>query len=185
MPKIKPIIETHYELFKWNEIWRNLSSVFIMVNEREILYKYLHEILPTNKRLRDIRSIVSPLCEYCTEEESNIHFVYQCQRHTEVIQWLKSTLQKYCELSNPKMIELCFLQVPKLSKKAKNTTLILISTFIVSMWLVRKSNMSPTAYKRFIKGKVLNKQRMYKYILGENMENLLTRNFCNMKATEF
>ena len=53
------------------------------------------------------------------------------------------------------------------------------------MWLVRKSNMSPTAYKRFIKGKVLNKQRMYKYILGENMENLLTRNFCNMKATEF
>ena len=94
-------------------------------------------------------------------------------------------LQKYCELSNPKMIELCFLQVPKLSKKAKNTTLILISTFIVSMWLVRKSNMSPTAYKRFIKGKVLNKQRMYKYILGENMENLLTRNFCNMKATEF
>ena len=53
------------------------------------------------------------------------------------------------------------------------------------MWLLRKSNMSPNAYKNFVKGKVLQKQRMYKYILGEKMEDLLTGNFCNMKASEF
>ena len=45
--------------------------------------------------------------------------------------------------------------------------------------------MSPNAYKNFVKGKVLQKQRMYKYILGEKMEDLLTGNFCNMKASEF
>ena len=72
-----------------------------------------------------------------------------------------------------------------LIKKPKKTTLMLILTFIVSMWLIRKSNMNPNTYKSFIKGKLLHKQRIYKYILGEKMENLLTGNLCNMKATEF
>ena len=50
-PKDKPNIETLYVLYNWNSIWQNISSVFVVLIERKTLYKYLHEILSTKKRL--------------------------------------------------------------------------------------------------------------------------------------
>ena len=34
MPKTNPTIETHYVLYNWAVIWKNLSSVFVIVNEK-------------------------------------------------------------------------------------------------------------------------------------------------------
>ena len=185
MPKCSPMIETYYGLYNWASIWKNLSSVYILVNEREILYKYLHEILPTKNRLKEIHSLASSICDNCTHEESNTHFVYQCERHTEVLIWYNNLLQKYCNLSNPQLIKLCFLLIPKVDKKCKNATIMLMSTFIVSMWQVRKSDMNPSAYKSYIKGKLLQKPRLIKYILGNKMKNSLPANVCNMKRSDF
>ena len=108
MPSNKPTIESHYILYNWSSIWKSLSSPFILIYERETLFKYLHEILPTNKRLKDIRSIASPKCDYCEHEESNIHFVFQCERHIEVISWFKRLLERFCNIENPQMIKLFF-----------------------------------------------------------------------------
>ena len=156
-----------------------------MINEREILYKYLHEILPTKKKLKDIRSDTSSKCDNCTQEESNIHFVYQCERHADVVAWFKNVLQKYCDLRNPQFIKLCFLLTPKKGKKCKNATIMFMSTFIVCMWQIRKSNMNSNACMSYIKGKLLQKQWFIKSILGEKMENLLPPNVCNMKISDF
>ena len=185
IPKNHPIIETLYSLYSWSAIWRNLSSVYILLSEREILYKYLHEIIPTNKRLKDIRSIATSKCDGCTQEETNLHFVYQCERHTGVVVWLKSLLQKYCGLSNPQLIKLCYLCIPKMNKKSKNATIMIISTYIVCMWQARKMNMNSNAYIKYIKCKLLQKQRLIRYILGDKMENLLPANVCNMKTSDF
>ena len=38
-------------LFKWVAIWINITSKFIQVNKREIIFKYMHEILSTRKRI--------------------------------------------------------------------------------------------------------------------------------------
>ena len=39
IPKHKPTLETHYGLYNWSSIWKNVPSVSIMLNEREIIYK--------------------------------------------------------------------------------------------------------------------------------------------------
>ena len=122
MPKSTPKIETDYSLYKWTTIWKNLCSDFVMVNERDVLYRFLHEILPTKKRLKEIHSIPSSKCDNCEHEESNIHFVFQCEKHTEVVLWFKSLLQKFCNLDNPQLIKLSFLLTPRIGKKYKNAT---------------------------------------------------------------
>ena len=50
------------------------------MNERPF-FRYLHEIIPTKKRLKDIRAIASSVCDHCIYEESNTHVVYQCERY--------------------------------------------------------------------------------------------------------
>ena len=60
----------------------------------------------------------------------------------------------------------------------------LMSTFIVSMWQVMDSNMNSDAIKNFIKRKLFQKQQLMKNILGNNMENLLPPNVCNMKRAD-
>ena len=113
-----------------------------------------------------------------------MHFVYQCERHVEVVIWFKSLLQKYCNLNNPQLIKLCFLFIPNMDKKCKNAAILLMSTFIVSMWQLRNSNMNSNGYKSFIKRKLLQKQQLMKYVLGNNMEKSLPQNVCNMKRND-
>ena len=158
-PKCRPTIESLYGLYNWGSIWKSISSAFVVLNEREILFKYLHEILPTNKRLKDIRRKASSTCDYCTQEETNIHFVYQCERYYDVIQWFRGILQKFCGLRNPQFIKLSFLDTPKVNKKYKNAIIMLMSTFIVSIWQARQGNMSPNVSVKYIKGTFLQKKR--------------------------
>ena len=66
VPIKKPRIEYLYDnsIFKWKSIWKNIAFKFIQVNKREIVFKYMHEILPTRKRM----SIIEQGC-------SNVIFV--------------------------------------------------------------------------------------------------------------
>ena len=96
MTNHNPTIEMHYGLYNWKSIWNNLCSAFILLNERKTLYKYLHEIFPTKKRLKEIHSIAYSKCDNCTQEESNIHVVNQCERYTEVATWFKNILYTFC-----------------------------------------------------------------------------------------
>ena len=66
VPIKKPRIEYLYDksIFKWKSIWKNIAFKFIQVNKREIVFKYMHEILPTRK----IMSITEQGC-------SNVMFV--------------------------------------------------------------------------------------------------------------
>ena len=56
----KPILEEKYSLFNWETIWGNVSSKFISSDDRSVLFKYMHEILPNKLRLYNIRKNPSP-----------------------------------------------------------------------------------------------------------------------------
>ena len=75
-PNHKPNIESLYGLYNWKSVWKGAYSVFKILNEREIIYNYLHEILSTKKIFRDIHRIVDSTCECCTQEESNVHYIH-------------------------------------------------------------------------------------------------------------
>ena len=123
-----------------------------MLSEQEILCKYLLEILPTKKRLKDIRRATCSTCDFCTQEESNIHFVFQCERYSEVVHWFKGILENLCRVRNPRFISLSFLDIPKICKKSKNATIMMVATFIVNIWQVRQNNMSPSVAVNYVKG---------------------------------
>ena len=80
MPKVKPKIENEYPRYDWNNIWRNVSFKYINVCDRPIIFKYIHEILPTNRRLYQCRIRNNPLCDFCEVEDSNIHRFYYCYK---------------------------------------------------------------------------------------------------------
>ena len=184
IPKHKPSIESLYGLYNWESIWENVPSKFIMLNERETIYKFLHEILPTKKRLKDIRRIPSSICDFCTHEESNMHVVYQCERYKDVVTWFKNILEKFCGIRNPQLLRLSFLEIPKVDRKCKNAIIMLMSSYIVGMWQARKSNLNTNVAKNFIKSKFLQKKRQLWYIFGDKMENVLPKGVCQMKWTE-
>ena len=78
MPKNIPKIENEYPLYNWKNIWCNISFKYINVNDKPIIFKYIHEILPNNKRLYQCRLKDNPNCIYCNIEDSNIHRFYYC-----------------------------------------------------------------------------------------------------------
>ena len=94
----------------------------LLSNEWGTIFRYLHEINPTKKRLKDIRAIVSSVCDYCTYEESNTHLVYQCERYKDNVEWLKSVLQRFCDIRDPQLLRLSFLETPKLNRRSRNAT---------------------------------------------------------------
>ena len=169
MQNHRPTIEGHYGLCNWKLVWTNLCSVLVLPNERETLYRYLHEILPTKKRLKDIRIIASSVCDYCTQEETNTHVVYQCERYIDSVAWFRRVLQVYCDVSDPQMIRLSFLETPKLSRKSRNATVFFLSTYIVGMWQARGNNMDQHVCVIYIKGKIIQKIRLIKYLLGDKI----------------
>ena len=133
--------------------WNNLNSRFILLKERGSLYKYLHEILPTKKSFKEIRSIASSVCDYCTQEECNSHLVYKCERYKEVVTWFKGVLQKYTDIYDPQLNKLSFLETPKLNHKSKNAKIMLLSTHIFCIWYARQFQTHQYACLKYIKRK--------------------------------
>ena len=184
MQEHRPTVEGQYGLCNWKIVWINLCSVFILPNERETIYRYLHEILPTKKRLKDIRIIPSSVCDYCIHEETNTHMLYQCEPFKDTVVWFKHILKIYFDLSNPQMIRLSFLETPKLSRRSRNATVFFMSTYIVGMWQARASGMDPNVCAKFLKGKIIQKLRLIKYLLGDKIENVFFPKVCNLRWSD-
>ena len=184
MPENKPIIETYYPTYQWNYIWGNLSSVFILLKEREVLFKFIHEVLPTKKRLKEMKRSESSKCNLCDQEESNIHMVYYCTAKYDIVIWFKSILRKYCGVQVTNFINLLFLDPPKSSKKIKNTCISLIATYIVCMWYVRDKNMDTNGIIRYIKGEIVMKHRYIEYAMANKFRNMITQHYFDLDKND-
>ena len=66
----------------WKRSWKNLNFKYINIREREIVFKYLHEIITTKKRLHQIKRANSPLCELCNVIENTKHMFQECIKVT-------------------------------------------------------------------------------------------------------
>ena len=59
-----------------------------------------------------------------------------------------------------------------------------MSSYIVSIWKARKSNMNPNVSQNYIKRKLLQKKRELMYIFGDKMENVLPLEVCAMEWSD-
>ena len=133
-----PKVQENYQFSNWINIWNNINFKYIPIRSREIIFKYLHGILPNKYRLRQIRISDSDLCDVCNVPETNKHMVYQCREISEVKHFLVRLLE-YFEFSNVNMINLLLLDIPNIGKKHKNTVIFVIALYISSIWYGRSN----------------------------------------------
>ena len=129
----KPNVEMNYPLFDWNNILKNVNK-FIDPHDRQILYKYTHEVLATKDRLYIMNITDDKLCANCGEIENMMHLFYFCPLGKKLIDWFKSVIFKVCKLSTKSFLKILKLDFNALSIKDKNTAVILISDFITGVW---------------------------------------------------
>ena len=76
--------------FNWPNIWKHLNFKYINVNDRNVMFKFIYEILPINKRLHQITIGESPLCEECEIEDTNSHRFYHCYKVQDCVKWMRT-----------------------------------------------------------------------------------------------
>ena len=149
------------------------------MKERELLFKYMHEILPTRKRMSSIGQGSSE-CLYCGAEESNIHFVYQCISYKPTLEWFKALLSKCCNF-NPNMIKISMFNLPNINRIEKNTCIILLATYITNIWISRKLGLTPTAAIRLIKSKIMYNKFINLHRLKDKFGTFFTDTYQNLE----
>ena len=92
--KCTPAIEENYPLFNWKRIWERINNPFIGINEREFLFKYMHETLATNQRLEMLKIRDNGKCNKCGEAEYSLHIFYFCRDIGIIVKWFQDTFGK-------------------------------------------------------------------------------------------
>ena len=175
LPDVKPSIELMYPNYDWKHIWKMISFRFINVNDRPVLFKYCHEILPNNKRLHQIRIKDNPLCTICNVEDSNIHRFYFCQKVQDCLVWLRKLIFYLCDLNCNSLLRILSFDLPRIHVKNKNTLCIIISSYIACAWYNR-DNLDYLTNK--LKAKIIRDQKVKMMILGQKAKDIFTENYC-------
>ena len=153
----QPEVEKMYPAYDWKSIWSKVAFKPINISDRSIVFKYIHEILPNNKRLFNMRLRISPLCTQCGIEESNIHQFLYCCKVQDCIVWMKKLIFYLCNMDIGNSLMRClFLDFPKVDKKVQNTLCIIICSYISWVWYNREE---PILIVNSFKAKMLKVQK--------------------------
>ena len=178
MPRCQPAIELMYPAYDWGNIWQNLNLKFINVITRNVMFKLIHEILPNNKRLHQIRVKDSPNCDHCTNnEDSNIHRFYYCHKVQDCIGLVKKIIYYLCGIQTNSLLRMLYLDVPKIEVKNKNCLCIVISTYIATVWLYRDKI---DDIKYIFRSNIIKTQRLHMRLFGRKASGLFPENYCNL-----
>ena len=121
---------------------------------------------------------MSPNCDTCEIEETNIHMFLYCYKVQECVQLIYKMLFYFCNINfKDNLLKLLFFEIPKIDKKIQNTICIIISAYISCIWYNREDT-SSIIYK--FKAKIIREQKYHKLLLKENMQNIFTENYYNI-----
>ena len=154
-----PRIENMYPLFNWTLIWKHVNNKYIDKKSREVLFKYIHEVLSTRDRLVMMKIRNEKEC-YCGSTDTNMHLMYFCPLVKGLVIWFNDLLNKCCKLKTNQLLKILKLEFESYSKKDENTAMVLVSDFILGLWMGRcldLRNDDPRVLT-WMKSKMLNTQ---------------------------
>ena len=181
LPKIKPRTIDLYPLYNWDRIWKYLNFKYINIKDRCILYKFLYEILPTNKRLKELRLRQDSICNDCQAEDSNMHKFLYCYKVQGSVQWLTDFIEYVCRIKVNSLFKFLFLEFPYINKKIVNTLTVIISCYISCIWLNR-NDLDYIEIK--LKAKIIRERNFLMHVLKEKLRNTFCDKYCDMKPDE-
>ena len=163
---------------------RNLIHVltfkYISLHERDVIFKYLHGILPTKARLYKMKQINSPLCPLCNILEDNNHMFLKCKKIQSVLDYFKIVLRKTCNIEHINLEKLICLDLKLKTKKQLNTAIILTVHYISTIWYNRCRNVQIDPV--FFKTNVINHHRLLSLILKDRKPNIFTEKYCTINT---
>lgn len=176
----QPEIEKMYPNYDWKAIWKNVMFKPIHIYDRNIVFKYIHEILPNRKRLYDMRLKLSPLCDQCGIEESNINLFFYCQKVQNCINWMKKLIFYLCNIDiGNNLLKCLFLDFPKVNRAIQNTLCIIICSYISCVWYNREE---PDFSVFRFKAKIRKVQKSHMLINKDKANFMFTENYCNIRS---
>ena len=165
-----------YPCFKWDSIWKNINANFINPYDRNIIFKYIHEALPSKRKLYQIGVINNSNCNICNVEDTLIHTVYFCEKNNRIVSWLKDVLKIVCSINSPQMLKILSFDFPCTKRKERNAAIVIITAYIVQMWINRDLVLNFEILKEKVIGKILAQR----YIILESYGKKCKMLFCKM-----
>jgi len=71
-------VETKHPTVKWDAVWKNVSYRLLTTEEKSLWYAVVHDVFPTNSRLKDIVKSQTGLCEACGVPDTTVHRLTEC-----------------------------------------------------------------------------------------------------------
>ena len=158
----------------------NLNYKYVNIHVRDIVFKFLHNILTTKNRLFQIKRSDSPLCSLCNVVEDKVHMFIECGKVKDVLQYFKELLFKVCNVKSKGIVNTLHLDF-KAKRKDNNTAVILTSTYIGCIWFnrARVNCIEHHVYKT----NLLKHHNILSLILKDKMKNsLILLTFYNSKV---
>ena len=168
-----------YLLFNWEKIWENVAFKYINSDDRCVVFKYLHEILPNKLRLYIIRRSLTLNCDICNLEENNMHMFYYCKDIKVLVQFLKVLLQKCLNTTYFSLVRLLFLDTPGLNNKYSNTVTAIVTSYICTIWYNRENHRDKL---KIWKKNIITKKSFQKIVLRNRMPKIFNNQYCKINS---
>ena len=156
-----------------------MNFTYMDIRERELMFKFKHNILTTKKRLYQIKRADSPLCEICHVNEDIKHMFSECNKVSIVRDYFKVILKYICGIECRDINKILHLDIKAQSKIDTNTAIILTTSYVSTVWLNRANNaqIQPSMYQR----SVLKHKNMLSMILNQKMRETFSNKYCEIE----
>ena len=175
LPDITPNVQIKYPNLDWGNVWKTVNFKYLNIHDRPVIYKFIHRILPTNKRLFIIKIRNNPLCDHCQIEDTILHKFHDCQKIQNCLNWVRKLIVYLCDIYVNDLETLISLDLPKVNKKVKNTLCIIMCSFISCTWYNRNSI---DILESILKAKIIRDQKLNMKILQDQAKDIFTSNYC-------
>ena len=175
LTECKPKVTEKYNM-NWDKIWKQITFKYINLYERDVMFKFIHNILPNKLRLFQMKQNNSPLCVICDIIEDTNHMFISCRKVINLLNYFKAILNDACNITNLNMENILFLDIKAKTKKELNTATVLTVNYISTVWYNRSRNehLKPL----LIKTNVLKHQMLLSLILKDQMPKIFTEKYC-------
>jgi endonuclease/exonuclease/phosphatase family metal-dependent hydrolase len=85
-------IQKYWPNYNWQTIWENLHMTPVTNNTKGVWYKVIHDIIPTNERLKKIRLSPTDLCQNCNDIDTTQHRITDCGEGRETWKWISDKI---------------------------------------------------------------------------------------------
>ena len=166
-PKVPNVVH-NYPLFNWNVIWSRLNMRFLGLKEKEVCFRFLHDTLATNVRLKMLNIRQDDNCISCDEREESMHIFYCCKHIKEIVLYFKLILNRCCNIWYDNFMRVIMFDFNSRSKKDEYTAVLLIVDYIYCIWISRIKEYNNIRKKEFLFWKIRNTKHLILNILKDN-----------------